>query len=91
MTDQASSPVDDEIEIKKKNRWPWVAVPAVVVLVVAGGIGYAKFSNQDKPFGTTLEVATWSTDIAAENLLTFITNEVAPDTASPSSPRRSTI
>lgn len=78
MTDQAISPVNDYIEIKKKNRWPWIAAAVVAVLVIAGGVAYAKFANEDKPFGTTLKVATWSTDIAAENLLKYITDEVAP-------------
>jgi YaeC family lipoprotein len=55
-----------------------VAAVVVVVIAIAGGVIYAKISNQDKPFGTTLKVATWSTDIAAENLLKYITDEVAP-------------
>jgi ABC-type metal ion transport system substrate-binding protein len=81
VTDQISPPVDSDIELKKK-RWPWgakLAAAVVVVVAVAGGVIYAKVSNEDKPFGTTLEVATWSTDIAAENLLKFITDDVAPD------------
>jgi D-methionine transport system substrate-binding protein len=79
VTDQISPPVNSDIELKKKKRWPWIAGAIVVVLAVAGGVVYAKVSNEDKPFGTTLEVATWSTDIAAENLLKFITDDVAPD------------
>jgi ABC-type metal ion transport system substrate-binding protein len=55
-----------------------VAAVVVVVIAIAGGVIYAKVSNQDKPFGTTLKVATWSTDIAAESLLKYITDEVAP-------------
>ena len=78
MTNLTSSPVGDGIELKKKKRWPWVAAVVVVVIAIAGGVIYAKVSNQDKPFGTTLKVATWSTDIAAENLLKYITDEVAP-------------
>ncbi|MDT5055439.1 MAG: D-methionine transport system substrate-binding protein [Mycobacterium sp.] len=78
MTNLSSSPVGDGIELKKKKRWPWVAAVVVVVIAIAGGVIYAKISNQDKPFGTTLKVATWSTDIAAENLLKYITDEVAP-------------
>jgi D-methionine transport system substrate-binding protein len=78
VTDQAISPVNDDIEIKKKKRWPWIAAAVVAVLVIGGGVAYAKFANEDKPFGTTLKVATWSTDIAAENLLKYITDEVAP-------------
>lgn len=78
MTNLTSSPVGDGIELKKKKRWPWVAAVVVVVIAIAGGVIYAKISNQDKPFGTTLKVATWSTDIAAENLLKYITDEVAP-------------
>lgn len=78
MTDQLNSPVADGIELKKKKRWPWIAVTAVVVVAIAGGIGYAKFAHRQQPFGTTLEVATWSTDIAAENLLQYITDNVAP-------------
>lgn len=81
MTDQITPPSGTglDIEIKKKKRWPWIAAAAVVVLAVAGGVSYAQFSNKDKPFGTTLPVATWSTDIAAENLLTYIASDIAPD------------
>ncbi len=78
MTDQ-SNPAGVDIQIKKRKRWPWVAGAAVAVVAVAGGITYAQVSNQDKEFGTTLEVATWSTDIAAENLLSYIAENVAPD------------
>jgi YaeC family lipoprotein len=78
VTNLTSSSVGDGIELKKKKRWPWVAAVVVVVIAIAGGVIYAKISNQDKPFGTTLKVATWSTDIAAENLLKYITDEVAP-------------
>jgi D-methionine transport system substrate-binding protein len=78
VTNLTSSPVGDGIELKKKKRWPWVAGVVVVVIAIAGGVIYAKISNQDKPFSTTLKVATWSTDIAAENLLKYITDEVAP-------------
>ena len=77
MTNLTSSPTDD-IEIKKKNRWPWIIGAVVLVVAVVGGIVYAKFSNEDKPFGTNLKVATWSTDVAAESLLKFINEEVAP-------------
>ncbi|MEH3143071.1 MAG: MetQ/NlpA family ABC transporter substrate-binding protein [Mycobacterium kyogaense] len=81
MTDQINAPSGAglDIDIKKKKRWPWIAVAAVVVLAVAGGISYAQFANKDKPFGTTLPVATWSTDIAAENLLSYIASDIAPD------------
>lgn len=67
-----------DIEIKKRKRWPWIAGAVVAVLAVTGGIVYANVSNQDKPFGTNLKVATWSTDIAAENLLGYIAENVAP-------------
>ena len=78
MTNLTSSPVGDGIELKRKKRWPWIAAAVVAVIAIAGGAFYAKISNQDKPFGTTLKVATWSTDIAAENLLQYITDNVAP-------------
>jgi YaeC family lipoprotein len=78
VTDLTSPPADDVIELKKKKRWPWIAVAVVVVVAIAGGVGYAKLSNQDKPFGTHLAVATWSTDIAAESLLKFVNEKVAP-------------
>lgn len=68
-----------EIEIKKRKRWPWVAGAVVAVVAIAGGVAYGQLSNRDKPFGTELEVATWSTDIAAENLLAYIAENVAPD------------
>lgn len=68
-----------EIEIKKRKRWPWIAAGAAVVVAIAGGVAYGQLSNRDKPFGTELEVATWSTDIAAENLLAYIAEHVAPD------------
>ncbi|GAA1661132.1 metal ABC transporter substrate-binding protein [Mycolicibacterium murale] len=71
-----------EIETKKRGRRPLVlklAGGGVAVAAVVGGIIYANTSNADQPFGTNLKVATWSTDIAAENLLQFITTEVAPD------------
>jgi D-methionine transport system substrate-binding protein len=77
MTNLTDSPAD-ELEIKKKKRWPWIAAAVVVVVAIAGGVTYAKLSNEDKPFGTNLKVATWSTDIAAENLLKYISDEVAP-------------
>ena len=67
-----------DIEIKKKKRWPWIAGVVAAVVVIAGGIVYATTSNADQPFGTNLKVATWSTDIAAENLLQYISDEVAP-------------
>ncbi|MCV7420258.1 metal ABC transporter substrate-binding protein [Mycobacterium yunnanensis] len=78
MTDQISPPSDSDIELKKKSRWPWIAGAVVVVVAIVGGIVYATSANEDKPFGTNLKVATWSTDIAAEDLLKFITDEVAP-------------
>ncbi|ANW64792.1 metal ABC transporter substrate-binding protein [Mycobacterium sp. djl-10] len=68
-----------ELEIKKKKKWPWVAGGVVAVVAVVGAVIYANTSNADQPFGTNLKVATWSTDIAAENLLQFIADEVAPD------------
>jgi D-methionine transport system substrate-binding protein len=71
-----------EIETKKRGRRPLVlklAGGGVAVAAVVGGIIYANTSNADQPFGTNLKVATWSTDIAAENLLQFISTEVAPD------------
>lgn len=80
MTDQISPPSGDTgIEIKKRTRWPWIAGAVVTVVAVVGGIVYANASNEDKPFGTNLPVATWSTDIAAENLLQYIADNVAPD------------
>lgn len=78
-TDQASPPVGDGIELKTKKRWPWIAAVVVVLLVIAGGVYYFNAGDKDKPFGTNLKVATWSTDIAAENLLKFITDDVAPN------------
>ncbi|AQA05453.1 metal ABC transporter substrate-binding protein [Mycobacterium sp. MS1601] len=68
-----------DLEIKKKNKWPWIAGAVVAVVAIVGGIVYANTSNADQPFGTNLKVATWSTDIAAENLLQFIAADVAPD------------
>ncbi|MEE6164275.1 MULTISPECIES: MetQ/NlpA family ABC transporter substrate-binding protein [unclassified Mycolicibacterium] len=82
MTEQqTASPTagDIDIEIKKKQRWPWIAAAVGVVIVIVGGVFFANNTNQDKPFGTTLDVATWSTDIAAENLLAYIAQNVAPD------------
>ncbi len=81
MTNQTSSPVGGgiDIEIKKRSRWPWIVGAVVAVVAIVGGVVYAKYSNQDKPFGTNLKVATWSTDIAAENLLKYISENVAPD------------
>jgi D-methionine transport system substrate-binding protein len=78
VTNLTSSPAADDIELKQKKRWPWIAAAVVVVVAIVGGISYATLSNEDKAFGTTLKVATWSTDIAAESLLKYITDEVAP-------------
>jgi D-methionine transport system substrate-binding protein len=78
VTNLTGSPTVDDIELKKKKRWPWIAAAVVVVVAIVGGISYATLSNEDKPFGTNLKVATWSTDIAAEKLLKYINDEVAP-------------
>lgn len=80
MTNHTSSPAGPglDLEIKKRKRWPWIAGAVVAVLAVTGGIVYANVSNQDKPFGPNLKVATWSTDIAAENLLGYIAENIAP-------------
>jgi D-methionine transport system substrate-binding protein len=78
MTDLHSSTAGDDIEIKTKKKWPWIAAVAAVAVVAAGGIYYANSGDKTAPFGTNLKVATWSTDIAAENLLQFISDEVAP-------------
>jgi D-methionine transport system substrate-binding protein len=81
VTNQTNSPARDgidSIEIKSKTWWPWVAAAVGAALVIAGGVFYANSGDKDKPFGSTLEVATWSTDIAAESLLTYITDDVAP-------------
>lgn len=80
MTDQIHSSIGDnaDIEIKKKKRWPWIAAVVAVVVAIAGGVSYAKFAHRDQAFGTTLPVATWSTDIAAEQLLQYIADNVAP-------------
>lgn len=77
MADQTNSP-GIELEIKKRKRWPWAAAAVVAVIAIGGGVAYGQLSNRDKPFGTELEVATWSTDIAAENLLAYISENVAP-------------
>jgi D-methionine transport system substrate-binding protein len=90
MTDQLNAPAGGglDIEIKKKNRLPWIIGAVVVVVAIVGGIVYANFSNQDKPFGTNLPVATWSTDIAAENLLKYISENIAPDHGITIEPRK---
>jgi len=77
VAEQSNPAVD--IEIKKRRRRPWIAGAAAAVVVIAGGVTYAQLANQDRQFGTTLEVATWSTDIAAENLLAYIAENVAPE------------
>ena len=80
MTDLTNPAADDVIELKKK-RWPWgakLAAAVVLVVAIAGGVTYAKVSHEDKPFGTNLKVATWSTDVAAEKLLKFVNEQVAP-------------
>jgi D-methionine transport system substrate-binding protein len=78
VTNLTGSPTADDIELKQKKRWPWIAAAVVVVVAIVGGISYATLANEDKPFGTTLKVATWSTDIAAESLLKYINDQVAP-------------
>ncbi|BBZ28605.1 metal ABC transporter substrate-binding protein [Mycolicibacterium madagascariense] len=81
MTDLTNPPTDDVIELKTKKRWPRgakIAAAVVLVAAIAGGVTYAKVSHEDKPFGTTLTVATWSTDVAAERLLKFVNDQVAP-------------
>lgn len=81
MTEQISPPAGGglDIEIRKKKRWPWILGAVVVVAAIVFGIVYSQVSNRDKAFGTTLDVATWSTDIAAENLLQYIATDIAPD------------
>jgi D-methionine transport system substrate-binding protein len=81
VTEQISSPAGTgiDIEIARRRRWPWIAGAVVVVLAIVGGIVYAQLSHRDKAFGTTLDVATWSTDVAAENLLQYIATTIAPD------------
>ncbi|MBU8810952.1 metal ABC transporter substrate-binding protein [Mycolicibacterium goodii] len=79
MTDQITPTSALDIEIEKKRRWPWIAGAATAVAAIVGGVVYANLANQDKAFGTQLEVATWSTDIAAETLLDHIATEIAPD------------
>ncbi|MGB3481017.1 MAG: MetQ/NlpA family ABC transporter substrate-binding protein [Mycobacterium sp.] len=80
MSDSSTSGAGGvDLEIKKKSRWPWIAGGVVAVVAIVGGVVYANTSNADQPFGTNLKVATWSTDIAAENLLQYIADEVAPD------------
>lgn len=81
MTEQISPPADGglDIEIRKKKRWPWILGAVVVVAAIVFGIVYSQVSNRDTAFGTTLDVATWSTDIAAENLLQYIATDIAPD------------
>lgn len=81
MTDQinAAAPGGLDIEIAKKNRLPWIIGIVVAIVAIVGGVVYANVANQDKPFGANLPVATWSTDIAAENLLTYISKNIAPD------------
>ncbi|MFT4042991.1 MAG: MetQ/NlpA family ABC transporter substrate-binding protein [Gordonia sp. (in: high G+C Gram-positive bacteria)] len=66
------------VELKKKKRWPWISGAAVAVVVIAGGLIYANSGDKTEPFGTTLTVATWSTDVAAEDLLNYINTNVAP-------------
>jgi D-methionine transport system substrate-binding protein len=78
VTNLTGSPAADDIELKQKKRWPWIAAAVVLVVAIVGGISYATLANEDKPFGTNLKVATWSTDIAAESLLKYINDQVAP-------------
>lgn len=81
MTEQISPPATGglDIEIRKKKRWPWILGAVAVVAAIVVGIVYSQVSNRDRAFGTTLDVATWSTDIAAENLLQYIATDIAPD------------
>lgn len=91
MTDQLNASAGGgglDIEIKKKSRLPWIIGAIVAVIAVASAIIFATVSNQDKPFGTTLPVATWSTDIAAENLLKYISDNIAPDYGITIEPRK---
>ena len=71
----------DDVYYHKEHYWARVESNVVVIGVsdfaqkLAGTIKRVVTLEeedeivQDKPFGTTLKVATWSTDIAAENLL----------------------
>lgn len=74
-----SHTVPSDIEVAKRRRWPLLAAIVAVVVIAAGAIFYANARGDDRSFGTELEVATWSTDIAAENLLAYIAEEIAPD------------
>lgn len=75
-----NSPLDSlGIERKRRRRWPWITGIVVVALAVAGTItGVNIAAAQTKTFGTKLTVATWSTDIAAQEVLDYVSKNVAP-------------
>jgi D-methionine transport system substrate-binding protein len=81
VTEQISPPSGTgiDIEIARRRRWPWIAGAVAVIVAVVGGVVYSQLSHRDRAFGTTLDVATWSTDVAAENLLQYIATTIAPD------------
>lgn len=77
----APNELDHGFELKRRQRWPWIAGALVVVLGIAAAIGFpllnpAKSANEVS--GATLLVATAEGNAAEQSLVNFVAEKVAP-------------
>ena len=74
-----SSP-QPQFELKKRNRTPWFAGVAVLIIAAAAGIGYVNHrANAAVVFGDTLKVHYEPAMAGEQKLIEFVAAHVAPD------------